>query len=80
MVEQRQSHKVVAKHVLRYLKGTDHYSLRYFGDDELVLHSFVDSGWARDVGGRKSTVTSPTTPGWATSHNLNFCSSESTKL
>lgn len=55
MVEVRQIHWVAAKHVLRYLKGTIHYRLRYAGDGELMLHGFVDSDWAGDAGDNKST-------------------------
>jgi hypothetical protein len=32
MVEPRQSHWKAARHVLRYLKGTIHYGMRYAGD------------------------------------------------
>jgi hypothetical protein len=32
-----------------------HHGLRYVGDGELMLHGFVDSDWAGDAGGRKST-------------------------
>jgi hypothetical protein len=56
MVEPRQIHWIVAKHVLRYLKGTIHYGLRYVGDGELMLHGFVDSDWAGDASARKSTL------------------------
>ena len=42
MVELRQIHLVSAKHVLHYLKGTVHYSLRYAGGGELMLYGFVD--------------------------------------
>jgi hypothetical protein len=37
MVEQRQRQWVVAKHVLRYLRGTMEYGLRYLGDGEVKL-------------------------------------------
>jgi hypothetical protein len=45
MVEPQQSHWKVHRHVLRYLKGTIHYSMRYVGDGELLLHGFVDLCW-----------------------------------
>jgi hypothetical protein len=32
-----------------------HHGLRYVADGELMLHGFVDSNWAGDASGRKST-------------------------
>jgi hypothetical protein len=37
MVEPRQEHWVATKHVLRYLRGTMEYGLRYLGDGEVKL-------------------------------------------
>jgi hypothetical protein len=56
MVEPRQIHWKAAKHVLKYLKGTVHYGMRYVGDGEFLLHGFVDSDWAGDASTRKSTL------------------------
>jgi len=42
MAEPQWSHYKVGKHVIRYLKGTIHYGMRYGGDGELLLHGFVD--------------------------------------
>ena len=42
MVEPRQLHWVVAKHVLRYLHGTIGYGLRCVSGGEVRLHGFKD--------------------------------------
>jgi hypothetical protein len=55
MVEPRHVHLVAAKHVLRYLKGTIDYGLRYVSDHEISLQGFTDSDWAGSVADRKST-------------------------
>jgi hypothetical protein len=55
MVEPRRVHFVVAKHVLRYLKGTIDYRLRYVLDREISLQGYTDSDWAGSVTDRKCT-------------------------
>jgi hypothetical protein len=45
-VEPRQEHWVAAKHILRYLRGTIMYGLRYASNSEVKLHGFTDSDWA----------------------------------
>jgi hypothetical protein len=55
MVEPRHVHLIVAKHILRYLKGTIDYGLRYTSDQEISLHGYTDSDWAGSVADRKST-------------------------
>jgi hypothetical protein len=55
MVEPRSVHLVVAKHVLRYLKGTIDYGLRYALDREISLQGFTDSDWVDSVADQKST-------------------------
>ena len=47
-------HWIVAKHVLRYLKGTQDYGLQYTSGGGVLLHGFSDSDWA-SVQDRKST-------------------------
>ena len=47
------SHWKCAKHILRYLKGTVDYSIKY-SNDELELQGFVDSDWGSDSVDRKS--------------------------
>ena len=41
MVEPRRVHLIVAKHVMRYLKGTVDYGLRSISDSEIRLHGYV---------------------------------------
>jgi hypothetical protein len=55
MVEPRGVHMIVAKHVMRCLKGTIDYGLRYVSDREISLQGFTDSDWAGSVTDRKST-------------------------
>jgi hypothetical protein len=55
MVEPRRVHLVVEKHVLRYLKGTIDYGLRYVSDHEIILQGYTDSDWASSVTDQKST-------------------------
>ncbi|XP_059067522.1 uncharacterized mitochondrial protein AtMg00810-like [Cryptomeria japonica] len=54
MSEPRLIHLVVAKHILRYLRGTIGYGLKYDNVD-LNLHWYIDSDWAGSVTNRKST-------------------------
>jgi hypothetical protein len=55
LVEPRHVHLVVAKHVMRYLKGTLDCGLNYDGDHDLALSGYTDSDWAGSVSDRKST-------------------------
>ena len=55
MCESRQMHLVSTKHVLRYLRGTVGYGLRYTSSSDLTLVSYSDSDWAGSVDDRKST-------------------------
>lgn len=55
MVQPRQVHIVVAKHVMRYLKRTVEYGLRFSTDYEYKLQGFTDSDWYGNVKDRKST-------------------------
>lgn len=54
MCEPKEIHLVVAKHILRYLRGTIGYGLKYKNID-LDLHGYSDSNWLRSVIDRKST-------------------------
>ena len=45
MCEPRQTHWVAAKHVLRYLRGTVGYGLRYMADTNMHLVGYMDSDW-----------------------------------
>lgn len=55
MVEPTRVHWVVAKHVLRYLRGTTNYRLCYRQVDGVKLEGFTDAYWARSSTNRKST-------------------------
>ena len=55
MVNPKHIHLIGAKHVMRYLKGTLDYELRYTSDSEISLHGFTDSDWEGSDKHRKST-------------------------
>jgi hypothetical protein len=57
MVESRHFHWVATKHVLRYLRGTTGYGLRYVLVGGVRLQGYTDSNWAGSVVDRKSTST-----------------------
>ena len=46
MAEPRHRHWVAAKHVLRYLRGTIAYGLKYTSSGGVMLHGYTDSDWA----------------------------------
>ena len=56
MVESRHVHLIAAKHVLRYLKGTIDYGLRYVADWEFGLVGYIDSNSTGSVTDQKSTL------------------------
>jgi hypothetical protein len=56
LVEPRHVHLVVAKNVMRYLKGTLDCGLSYDGDHDFRLSGYTDSDWAGSVSDRKSTL------------------------
>jgi hypothetical protein len=45
---------VAAKHILRYLRGTITYGLRYTSNGGLFLHGYADDDWAGSPMDRKS--------------------------
>jgi hypothetical protein len=53
LVQPRRVHLVAAKHVMRYLKGTMDYGLRYDGDFTLI--GYTDADWAGSVTDAKIT-------------------------
>jgi hypothetical protein len=55
LVEPIHVHLIVAKHVMRYLKGTLDYGLSYDGDHDCTLSGYTDSDWDGSVFDRKST-------------------------
>jgi hypothetical protein len=46
---------VAAKHILRYLRGTITYGLRYTPSGGLFLHGYADDDWVGSPMDRKST-------------------------
>jgi hypothetical protein len=55
LVEPRHVHLVVAKHVMRYLKGMLEFGLCYNGDHDFRLIGYTDLDWAGNVSDKKST-------------------------
>jgi hypothetical protein len=55
LVQPRRVHLVATKHVMRYLKGTMDYGLRYDGDHDFTLSGYTDADWAGSVTDTKST-------------------------
>ena len=55
MVNPKHVHLIGAKHVMRYLKGTLDYGLRYTSSGEIKLHGYADSDWGGNAKDRKST-------------------------
>jgi hypothetical protein len=56
MSQPRQTHWIAAKHVLRYLRGTVGYGLRYASSVDLSLQGYADADWAGSAVDRKSTT------------------------
>ena len=48
-------HLMVAKHAMKYLKGTVEYELKYEANQNISLEGYVDSDWAGSAIDRKST-------------------------
>ena len=57
MEQPRQVHLVASKHVIRYLKGTLDFGLRYVTDHEFRLYGYLDSDWTDSIPDWKSTLT-----------------------
>ena len=51
----RNVHLIAAKHILRYLRGTVDYGLKYVENPKINLEGYVDSDWAGSPIDRKST-------------------------
>ena len=48
-------HWVGVKRVLRYVKGTINYGLKFVASEDFVLKGYSDADWAGDIGERKSS-------------------------
>jgi hypothetical protein len=55
MCEPKHIHMVAVKHILRYVRGTIAYGLRYTASGGVMLHGFTDSDWMGSIVDRKST-------------------------
>ena len=53
LTDPRHVHLIVAKHILRYLKGTVDYGLKYEVNKKINLEGYVDSDWAVPLIGRE---------------------------
>ena len=55
LTDLRHVHLIAAKNILRYLKGTVDYGLKYEANQKIDLEGYVDSDWAGSAIDRKST-------------------------
>ena len=55
LTDLRHVHLIVAKHILRYLKGIVDYGLKYDANQKINLEGYVDLYWAGSAIDRKST-------------------------
>ena len=46
LIDPRHVHLTIAKHILRYLKGTVDYGLKYDTNQKINLEGYLDSEWA----------------------------------
>ena len=56
LVQPRRVHLIVAKHLMRYLKGTIDFGLYYDGNHHYRLYGYTDVDWAGSVSHRRSTL------------------------
>ena len=56
LTDPRHVHLIIAKHILRYLRGTVDYGLKYNVNQKINLEGYVDSDWAGSAINRKSTL------------------------
>ena len=52
LTDHRHVHLMVAKHAVRYLKGTVDYGIKYETNQKINLEGYVDSDWAVPLIGR----------------------------
>ena len=56
LTDPRHVHLIAAKHILRYLKGTINYGLKYEENQKINLEGYVDSDWEGSAIDRKRTL------------------------
>ena len=54
-MDPRHVHLIAANTVLRYLKGTVDYGIKYEVNQNINLHGYVDSDWVVSATDKKST-------------------------
>ena len=55
LTDPKHVHLIAVKHILRYLKGTIDYGLKYDVNRKIKLHGYVDSYWAGNTTTRERT-------------------------
>ena len=55
LIDPRNVHSIATKHILRYLRGTVDYGLKYEVSQKINLEGYVDSDWAGSAIDRKRT-------------------------
>ena len=55
LIDPSSVHLTAAKHILRHLKGTIDYGIKYNANQKINLEGYVDSDWAGSAIDRKST-------------------------
>ena len=55
LINLRHLHLIASKHILRYLKGTFDYGLKYKTNQKINLEGYVDPDWAGSSIDREST-------------------------
>jgi hypothetical protein len=77
MSQLRQTYWITMKHVLRYLRGTFGYGLRYAFGVDMRLQRYADIDWAGSAVDRKSTSDCFFTLGFAM---FSWCSRKQTSV
>ena len=54
LTDLRNVHLIATKHILRYLRGTFDYGLKYDANQKINLEGYVDSDWASSAIDMKS--------------------------
>ena len=56
LMDPRHVHLIAAKHIVRYLKGTVDYGIKYKVNQKINLEGYVDSDWEGSAIDKKSTL------------------------
>ena len=54
MHEPKKAHWIMAKHILRYIRGTDSYGLLYKKNDKFILTRYIDADYGGSLDDRRS--------------------------